>query len=207
MLKLGLKSGGEALSEERLLKELGVMEQAAMDGAHTIRKIQESTRSKSDESLLSPIDVNEIVDGAVDLVKTKVKDEAEAKGIQIAVKEMKTEVPSVMGNPTELREVLLNLLLNSIDAVPKGGTITLKTGVWDGHVSIEVNDDGVGMPESVKQRIFDPFFTTKGVQRSGLGLSISYGIINRHHGEIQVETQEGRGTSFMIKLPVAKRPE
>jgi PAS domain S-box-containing protein len=207
LLKLGLTANAEGVSQEMLLKELDVMEQAAMDGAHTIRKIQESTRSKADASLLSVVDVNEIVGGAVDLVKTKVKDEADAKGIQIAVKEVKCEVPSVMGNPVELREVLLNLLLNSIDAVPEGGTITLKTGVWDGHVSIEVNDDGVGMPEAIKHRIFDPFFTTKGVQRSGLGLSISYGIINRHHGQIHVQTQEGRGTSFMIKLPIARQPE
>jgi signal transduction histidine kinase len=75
----------------------------------------------------------------------------------------------------------------------------------DGHVSIEVVDDGVGMPESIRKRIFDPFFTTKGVQRSGLGLSISYGIIHRHHGEIQVESREGIGTTFRIELPISKK--
>lgn len=206
LIQLGLKkrSEPEGMSDEIIQKELGVIEQAAMDGAHTIRKIQEFTRSKTDESLFAPLNVNEITEGAVELVKTKVKDEAEAKGIQIGVREIKNEVPLVMGNPTELREVLFNILLNSIDAMPQGGTITLKTAVWDGHVLIEVNDNGMGMPESVRQRIFDPFFTTKGVQRSGLGLSISYGIVHRHHGEIQVESQEGVGTTFMIKLPIAK---
>ncbi|MBM4308489.1 MAG: hypothetical protein FJ123_17315, partial [Deltaproteobacteria bacterium] len=76
-----------------------------------------------------------------------------------------------------------------------------------GYVFIEVSDDGIGMPEPIRNRIFNPFFTTKGVQRSGLGLSISYGIINRHQGEIQVESQEGVGTSFVIKLPIAKMGE
>ena len=206
LIRLGLKRRSEpgGMSDEIIQKELGVMEQAAMDGAHTIRKIQEFTRSKTDESLLAPLNVNEIMGGTVELVKTKVKDEAEAKGIQLGVREIKNEVPLIMGNPTELREVLLNILLNSIDAMPRGGMITLRTAAWDGHVFIEVNDTGMGMPESVRQRIFDPFFTTKGVQRSGLGLSISYGIIHRHHGEIQVQSQEGVGTTFMIKLPIAK---
>jgi len=206
LIRLGLKRRSEpgGMSDEIIQKELGVMEQAAMEGAHTIRKIQEFTRSKTDESLLAPLNVNEITGGTVELVKTKVKDEAEAKGIQLGVREIKNEVPLIMGNPTELREVLLNILLNSIDAMPQGGMITLRTAARDEHVFIEVNDTGMGMPESVRQRIFDPFFTTKGVQRSGLGLSISYGIVHRHHGEIQVQSQEGVGTTFMIKLPIAK---
>ena len=88
--------------------------------------------------------------------------------------------------------------------MPEGGTVTYKTGIDDGYVSVEVIDDGTGMPESIQKRIFDPFFTTKGVQRSGLGLSISYGIIHRHHGEIKVESREQVGTTLRIALPTAK---
>ena len=87
--------------------------------------------------------------------------------------------------------------------MPEGGRITFKTGHEDSYVFIEASDEGIGMPEYIRQRIFDPFFTTKGVQRSGLGLSISYGIIHRHHGEIEVKSQEGMGTTFLIKLPIA----
>jgi signal transduction histidine kinase len=108
-----------------------------------------------------------------------------------------------LGNPVELREVLLNIILNSIDAMPEGGRITFKTGHSDGYLFIEASDEGIGMPEYIRQRVFDPFFTTKGVQRSGLGLSVSYGIIHRHHGEIDVKSQEGMGTTFLIKLPIA----
>jgi signal transduction histidine kinase len=87
--------------------------------------------------------------------------------------------------------------------MPEGG-VTFKTGTDDGCVSVEVIDDGTGMPESIQKRIFDPFFTTQGVQRSGLGLSISYGMIHRHHGEIKVESREGVGTTLRIALPTSK---
>ena len=207
LIKLGLmkgRGGPGGTSGETIEKELEIIEQASMDGAHTIKKIQEFTRSKTDGSKFVSLNVNEIIDGAIELAKTKVKDEAEAKGIQIEVRTIKGELPPVMGNPSELREVMLNLLINSIDAMPEGGTVTLRTGQENGHVFIEASDNGIGMPETIRHRIFDPFFTTKGVQRSGLGLSVSYGIIRRHSGEIQVKSQEGIGTTFMIKLPIAK---
>jgi PAS domain S-box-containing protein len=207
LIKLGLMKGrGESggISDETFQQELEIIAQASMDGAHTIRKIQEFTRSKTDGSEFISVDVNEVIEGAIELAKTKIKDEAEAKGIQIEVRTIKGEVPQVMGNASELREVLLNLLINSIDGLPKGGTVTFRTGEGNGRVFIEASDNGTGIPETVRNRIFDPFFTTKGVQRSGLGLSVSYGIIRRHNGEIQVKRQEGIGTSFMIRLPVAK---
>lgn len=200
LIKLGLRR----MSDEVVQNELGIIEQAAMDGAHTIKKLQEFTRPKTDASKFVLLDVNEIIDGATELVKTKIKDEAEAKGVQIEVHTVQNKIPPVMGNPIELREVLLNIILNSIDAMPEGGRITFKTGHGDGYVSIEASDEGIGMPEHIRQRVFDPFFTTKGVQRSGLGLSISYGIIHRHHGEIEVKSQEGMGTTFLIKLPIAE---
>jgi len=192
------------MSDEVVQNELGIIEQAAMDGAYTIKKLQEFTRPKTDASRFVLLDVNEIIDGAIELAKTKIKDEAEAKGAQIEVQTIKKEVPPILGNPIELREVLLNTILNSIDAMPEGGRITFKTGHSDGYLFIEASDEGIGMPEYIRQRVFDPFFTTKGVQRSGLGLSISYGIIHRHHGEIEVKSQEGMGTTLLIKLPIAQ---
>ncbi len=207
LLRLGLsKERGEAgrVADETVLRELEVIEQASMDGAHTIQKIREFTRSKKESGQFVLINVNEILDGAIELAKAKIKDEAEAKGIQIEVQTIEGEVPPVMGNPGDLREVLLNLLLNSVDAMPEGGRVTLRTGRENGHVFIEANDNGTGMPECIRKRIFDPFFTTKGVQRAGLGLSVSYGIIRRHNGEIQVKSQEGKGTTFIIRLPVPR---
>jgi len=207
LIQMGLvKKEGDSsgILDETIQKELRIIEQAAKDGAYTIKKIQEFSRPKTDESLFTLLNVNELLEGAIELLKTKIKDEAEEKGIPIQVQTIKGETGWVMGNSDELQEVLLNIVLNSIDAMPKGGTITLKTRRMNGYVSIEVSDDGMGIPEPIRHRIFDPFFTTKGVQRSGLGLSISYGIIHRHNGEIQVESQEGVGTTFVVKLPIAK---
>ncbi len=208
LIKLGLErteDGIDAMPHETLQRELSVIEQAALDGAHTIKKIQEFTREKGDECLFVPLNMNEIMEGAIELMKTKIKDEADERGISIKVQTINNEISSVMGNPAELREVLVNLMMNSIDAMPEGGTITFKTGMENGHVSIEVVDDGIGIPESIRKRIFDPFFTTKGVQRSGLGLSISYGIIHRHQGEIRAESRVGMGTTFRIELPISKK--
>lgn len=165
---------------------------------------REFARSKKDSCQFVLVDVNEVLDGVIELARTKIKDEAEAKGIQIEVQIIKGEVPLVMGNPDDLREVLLNLLLNSMDAMPEGGRVTLRTRRENEHVFIEANDNGCGIPESIRKRIFDPFFTTKGVQRAGLGLSVSYGIIRRHNGEIQVKSREGKGSTFTIRLPVSR---
>jgi PAS domain S-box-containing protein len=207
LIQLGLmKKVGDPtqISNDTIQKEIKIIEQAARDGAHTIKEIQEFSRPKTKESLFPLLNINELLEGVIELAKTKIKDEAEEQGIPIQVRVIEGEVCWVTGNPNELQEVILNIVLNSIDAMPKGGTITFKTAKMNGYVSIEVSDDGIGIPEPIRHRIFDPFFTTKGAQRSGLGLSISYGVIHRHHGEIQVESQEGIGTTFMIKLPIAK---
>jgi PAS domain S-box-containing protein len=207
LIQLGLlrkKSEPESISDDTIRKELGIIEQAVTDGAQTIKKIQEFSHPKLDASLFGLLNVNELIEGTLELVKTKIKDEAEEKGIPINVQTVKDDVCWVMGNLGELRKVFLNIFLNAIDAMPKGGTITFRMRRVNGTVSIEVSDDGIGIPESIRHRIFDPFFTTKGVQRSGLGLSICYGIIQRHRGEIKVESQEGMGSTFMIQLPLAK---
>jgi PAS domain S-box-containing protein len=209
LIKLGFVRKGEpaGMGDEILQRELGIIEHAAMDGAHTIKKIREFSSPKTDESRFVLVNANELMEGTLELIKPKIKDEAEEKGIPINVQMIPGDLFWVMGNPAKLREVLLNVVLNSIDALPQGGTITLGARRIDGYASIEVSDNGIGIPSSIKHRIFDPFFTTKGVRRSGLGLSISYEIIQRHHGEIQVESQEGIGTTFMIQLPIVKHGE
>ncbi len=207
LIQLGLikrKAGPGGISDETIQKELGTIEQAAKDGAHTIKKIQEFSRPKTEESLLVRLNVNDLIESALELLKTKMKDEAEEKGTPIKLQTVKGGECWVMGNPAELKEAFSNIVLNSIDAMSQGGTITVKAGRMNGYVSIEVSDNGAGIPELDRHRIFDPFFTTKGVQRSGLGLSISYGIIHRHRGEIRVKSQQGVGTTIEIRLPMAE---
>jgi len=139
----------------------------------------------------------------VAVTKAKWRDEAQATGKRIRVVTYLGQVPIVTGNPSELREVLTNLVLNAIDAMPKGGAITFHTRAEKEQLLISVADTGVGMSEEVKRRLFEPFFTTKGHKGTGLGLSLAFGIVKRHGGEISVESTEGRGSTFTIKLPTA----
>ena len=114
-----------------------------------------------------------------------------------------TPVPPISGDPAELREVLTNLILNAVDAMPDGGTLTLATRTDETTVTLRVSDTGVGMSPDVQPLIFDPFFTTKGPRGTGLGLSITYGIVSRHRGEIRVESAEGQGAAFHLTFPVS----
>src|SRR5205085_10790227 len=102
--------------------------------------------------------------------------------------------------------VLVNMVLNAVDAMPEGGTITLSTRESGAGMEISVSDNGEGMTEDVRSRVFDPFFTTKGKAGMGLGMAVSYGIIRRHEGAVEVESQPGRGTTFRIKFPAASCP-
>jgi CheY-like chemotaxis protein/anti-sigma regulatory factor (Ser/Thr protein kinase) len=109
-----------------------------------------------------------------------------------------------MGDESELREVLVNMVFNAVDAMPQGGQLTLTAEDVDDVVVITVGDNGTGMAPEVKSRIFDPFFTTKGKAGMGLGLAVSFGIIRRHEGSVEVESEVGGGTRFKIKLPKAE---
>jgi CheY-like chemotaxis protein len=107
----------------------------------------------------------------------------------------------IKGDPVELREVLVNMIYNAIDAMPSGGEIRVATQEYRERVVVQIADTGTGMGPEVKQRLFDPFFTTKGKAGTGMGLAVSFGIIRRHEGSIEVDSEPGRGTTFKISLP------
>jgi CheY-like chemotaxis protein len=109
-----------------------------------------------------------------------------------------------VGNAAELREVFTNLINNSLDAMPKGGTLSLSAACDTQTATVTVQDTGIGIPRSVIDRIFDPFFTTKGPRSTGLGMSVSYGIVRRHNGSISVSSEEGSGATLTIKLPLGR---
>jgi len=109
-----------------------------------------------------------------------------------------------MGDSTELREVVTNLILNAVDAMPEGGTLSLKTEQDQSFVYLKVTDTGIGMSEEIKERVFEPFFTTKETKGTGLGMSVAHNIISRHDGEIHVKSSPGQGSTFTIKLPKCK---
>jgi CheY-like chemotaxis protein/anti-sigma regulatory factor (Ser/Thr protein kinase) len=111
----------------------------------------------------------------------------------------------VAADPPSVREVLVNLILNAVDALPSGGTILIRTWATAEGVHCAVRDNGTGMSAEVRQRVLEPFFTTKGVKSTGLGLSVNYGIIQRHGGDLMIDTEDGVGTTVTFRLPVARR--
>ena len=198
------------LSREEIRERLKAIEHSSRDGAQTVRRIQEFTGIRRDKEF-SPVSINELVRGVIVMTEPRWKDQAQSKGIQIELSTQFEEVPFILGNPSELREVLTNIIFNAIDAMPEGGRLTLSTQhSAEDWVEVRISDTGIGMAEEVKRRIFDPFFTTKGVTNSGLGMSVSYGIIKRHGGEILVESEPGKGSTFAVHLPtgyLAEEPE
>ena len=206
LLKMQIKSPlGKQEKRKSVLelrKGLEIIERASLDGAETVRRIQEFSRKRDEDKHFTTIDLNEIIDNALEFTRTKWKDDVESKGIKVNIQKEFSSIPPTSGSAAELREVFTNLINNAIDAMPQGGHINIKTFTENNHISIKVEDTGAGIPTAIRDRIFDPFFTTKGFQSSGLGMSVSYGIISRHRGTITADSVEGKGTTFTINLPI-----
>jgi CheY-like chemotaxis protein len=117
------------------------------------------------------------------------------------------DVPPIDGSPGELRDALVNLIINGVDALPTGGTITVRARQDGEHVIVEVEDDGIGMTEEVRRQCLQPFFTTKGERGTGLGLGIVHGMVQRHGGTIEIESVPGQGTTFRLRLPARLTPQ
>jgi PAS domain S-box-containing protein len=200
---LGKQEKRKSLLE--LKKSLEIIERASLDGAETVRRIQEFSRRSVDDKVFTQVSINELIDDALEFTRVRWKNEAESKGIKIRIKKELSPLAPALGSPSELREVFTNLINNAIDVMPQGGEIRVKSFMDDNIVVIRIVDTGNGIPKDIKDRIFDPFFTTKGVPSTGLGLSVSYGIINRHRGTITVDSVEGEETTFTIKFPITKK--
>jgi GAF domain-containing protein/CheY-like chemotaxis protein len=190
----------QRVADPQLRQWLQVVERAALDGAATVRRLQDFTRIRRDQPFVA-VDLNEVVRDALEITQSRWREEPSSRGVSIEVRTSLGAPPRVAGDPAELREALTNLILNAVDAMPAGGALSLATAAEDGGAAVSVGDTGVGIPEGIRERIFDPFFTTKGPQGTGLGLSITYGIVQRHGGRIAVESEAGRGTTFRLRFP------
>jgi len=188
--------------DAELQRQLNVIIKVALDAAQTVKRIQEFTRMRRARPF-QQVQLHHIVEEVVEVTRSRWKDEAQSKGVKYDLVVETRPTPPVAGDPSELREALINIVLNALDAMPEGGRLTLRAGVEGDRVTVTVSDAGVGMSEEVRQRIFDPFFTTKGERGTGLGLSVVYGIITRHSGEIDVQSQVGHGTTFTLRFPIA----
>jgi signal transduction histidine kinase len=187
-------------SPERLGRGLAIIEQAVRDGVETVGRIKRFARREVDRRL-DRVDLREVIRQVVDIVRPRWA-RSDLTGMPITVHQKLGPAPTVQARAAELREALINLVLNAVDAMPRGGAITLETrrdGAW---AVLSVTDTGVGIPPEVRRRIFEPFFTTKETG-TGLGLSIVSGIISSYGGMLDVESEAGAGTTFTIRLPEA----
>ncbi|HEX6716080.1 MAG TPA: response regulator [Pyrinomonadaceae bacterium] len=191
---------------EKIKRGLEIIIKTAEDGAKTVKRIQDFARQRRDHNF-ELVSIDQILMDASEITRPRWKNCAEASNIHITLDIQITSNAMVMGDDAELREVLVNMVFNAIDAMPEGGTLLLTTATLGDSVIIKIIDTGVGMYPEVRSRIFDPFFTTKGKAGLGLGLAVSFGIIRRHSGTIEVESEYGKGTEFRITLPLSKIAE
>lgn len=196
-----LARDGRNLDErETTLDYLRIINTAGRDAAEVVSRLRDFYRPRTTaESQI--VDLKEVLHQAVLMTQPKWNDPARPSGKEILVAAELNHLPTIRGNPAELREMMINLIFNAVDAMPDGGTITLRTWEIPGSIVLEVADTGAGMTPEVRARCLDPFFSTKGDSGTGLGLAMVFGIVQRQQGGLEIESQVGKGTIFRITLP------
>jgi CheY-like chemotaxis protein len=180
--------------------------QAIEDVAATVARLREFYRPREMQAAPKPVELNPLVEQIVDLTSARWRDMPQQRGVVITVhKELAPQLPAVLGSESELREALTNLVFNAVDAMPEGGTLTLRTAARAGSILLEVGDTGVGMDEEARRRCLEPFFTTKGERGTGLGLAMVYGIVKRHGADLDILSEPGKGTTMRIVLPLPEQ--
>jgi signal transduction histidine kinase len=190
--------------EATALEYLRIINTAGRDGAHVVSRLRDFYRPRGAADLFEPIDLKEIALQSIALARPRAAQREAGKAV--AFETDLADDAAVSGIGAELREVLTNLILNAMDAIPGDGLVTLRTRSQGDEVIAEVIDTGSGMTPEVRERCLEPFFTTKGDHGTGLGLAMVFGIIKRHQGTLEIESEPGKGTAVRIRLPVCAPP-
>ncbi len=204
--ELLLLRGGLA---SEVVQPLQVIERAALEGVSTVRLLQNFSRPVAPRRQVL-VDLVKLLHEVKEFTRSRWEKEAQVAGIAYEVRIDTEPLPLIFGEPEGLREAFTNLLLNALDAMPRGGQVRFIAARDGDRIRIAIQDTGEGMSAEVRRRGFEPFFTTKGLRGSGLGLSVVWGIVQRHGGEITADSQPGQGTRFTLELPIgtaAKAPE
>jgi signal transduction histidine kinase/CheY-like chemotaxis protein len=190
---------------------LETIQRAIDDVAHTVARMREFYRQRESQLTLTPVDLNSLVPQVIELTRARWSDMAQLRGVAVTVHtELSADLPRVLGIESELREALINLVFNAVDAMQKDGPLTVRTRTaqlgrpdWGStsladSVVLEVVDSGVGMDEETRRRCLEPFYTTKGERGTGLGLAMVYGSMQRHGADIEIESAPGKGTTVRL---------
>jgi PAS domain S-box-containing protein len=196
-------------------KHLNYIKTAGEDVAHIVERLREFYRPRDDREMLAMFNLNGVVEQAVGMTRPRWRDIPQSRGVMIELgTDLDSNVPDFAGIETEIRESLTSLILNAVDAMPSCGTITIRTRLANlgmagranvaEHVVLEVKDTGIGMDEKTRRRCLEPFFSTKGKRGTGLGLPMVYGVVERHEGQIEIDSEPGKGTTVRLIFPVYK---
>lgn len=191
------------VTDSGIKRNLDIIQTAAEDAAATVRRIQTFARQTSDKQF-ERLNIANLLRDSIEITRTRWENEALMRGLHIEVELQTNGDFYTEGQASELREVFINLIVNAVDAMPRGGRIIVSCGERNGKIVLRFKDSGTGMTEEVRERIFEPFYTTKGMQGTGLGLAVSYSIIESHSGSISVISEIGKGTIFEIELPMVE---
>lgn len=198
----------------RTREYLTTIQRAIDDVAQTVSRLREFYRQREPQLMLVPVNLNQMVEQVVELTRAHWEDMAQQRGVAILMKmDLSFEPTAVLGVESEIREALTNLVFNAVDAMPEGGTLTLRTALMHDQniegkpertsfAGVEVSDTGVGMDEETKRRCLEPFFTTKGERGTGLGLAMVYGMMRRHDAKIEIDSAPGSGTTMRLLFPL-----
>ncbi|MDH5684871.1 MAG: ATP-binding protein, partial [candidate division WOR-3 bacterium] len=174
---------------------------ASLHAREVIKKLMFFARQMPPKKV--QVNLNQLVEDGLYFLKSR----CEKEGIKV-VRSFSSDLPEITADPSQLYQVLVNLVVNAIQAIPKGGKLTIQTITGNGYVSLIVEDTGIGMSEDILKQIFIPFFTTKGVgEGTGLGLPVVHGIVTAHGGTISVESVVNQGSRFEVKLPLTGAPD
>jgi signal transduction histidine kinase len=185
------------ISQEEVPERLVQMKQEVHRARDIIDSLLGFVRPR--EATVGDVDILALVNEALNLLAN------EAKLNHINIESQLAQVPPIQGNATTLKQVFFNILRNAIEAMPAGGRLRVSTAVDNVDLRVEIQDTGAGIPAEYKSRIFEPFFTTKEAgYGTGLGLAISYAIVNDHRGDIKVISEVGKGSTFIVTLPIGE---
>jgi signal transduction histidine kinase/ActR/RegA family two-component response regulator len=188
--------------------DLAVIQQAIDDVTHTVGRIKEFYRGQESNVASTPVDIKHLLGQVIELTRARWEDMPQARGIVVDIKtEHAEQITQIMGVQGEIRDAITNLVFNAVDAMPSGGTLTLRSYATYHHVTVEVCDTGIGMTEEVRGRCLDPFFTTKGERGTGLGLAMVYGMAERHNAVIEIDSEPGAGTIVRLVFPAATQSQ
>jgi nitrogen-specific signal transduction histidine kinase len=195
---------GALNDREKAESYLKIIHTAATDSSSIIARLREFYRSKQERDTMAPVSLDKLIPQVIALTEPKWRHQTQARGGEIEIRTELRPIPEFSGDEAALREMLANLIFNAVDAIQKKGKITLRTHVRNDFAVIHVTDTGAGMSEKVRARCFEPFFSTKAEHGTGLGLSMVYGVVQRHGGFVEIQSKPGTGTDVIISIPLIK---